>query len=65
MKVAAVTFVRDGEVSAIVNKTYVEEVRGFSDIQWTSTHVVFNMNDETIIAFKADRVHELVTYNEE
>ena len=65
MEVADVTLVRNGEVSAIMNKTYVEEVRGFSDIRWTSTHVVFNMVDGTIIAYKADRIYELVTHIEE
>lgn len=65
MKVAMVTLIRDTDPSPIMNQNYVEEVRGFSDIQWTSTHVVFNMVDGTIIAYKADRIYELVTHNEE
>ena len=64
MKVANVTLIRDGETSPMVSRTYTEEVRGFSRIEWSPSHVVFYMKDDTIIAYKADRVHELVTYNE-
>lgn len=65
MKIAHVTLIRDEEPSAIVTKHYREEVRGFDSIQWAPSHVVFKMVDGTIIAYHADRIHELVTYIEE
>ena len=65
INIAHVTLIRDGDASAIMNRTYVEEVRGFFDITWAPNHVIFNMNDGTSVAYKADRVHELVTYKEE
>ena len=65
MKVAIATLIRDGETSPMVTRTYVEEVRGFSRIEWSPSHVVFYMKDDTIIAYKADRVHELVTHFED
>lgn len=65
MQVAHVTLIREGETSAIMNKTYREEVRGFDSIQWAPSHVVFKMLDGTVVAYHASRVHELVTYQEE
>lgn len=64
-KIASVTLIREGEVSAIMNKTYVEEVRGFVSIEWAPSHVVFKMFDGTLIAYKASRIYELTTHNEE
>jgi hypothetical protein len=63
MKVATVTLHRKTQ-SAVLSGTYIEEVRGFSAIIWAPSHVVFEMNDDTIIAYQASRIHELVT-NEE
>lgn len=65
MQVAHITLIREGEISTIMNKNYREEVRGFDSIQWAPSHVVFKMVDGTIIAYHADRVHELITYREE
>lgn len=63
--VAAVTLVRgEDSASAIMNKKYVEEVRGYVDIMWAPQHVVFNMKDGTTIAYHADRVYEIVTSEE-
>lgn len=62
--IAVVTLIREGETSAIMNRTYTEEVRGITKIDWTPTHVVFTLSDATICAYKADRVHELATYKE-
>jgi hypothetical protein len=64
INVASITLLREGDASAFMNPTRIEEVRGFNDITWTSNHVVFNMNDGTIIAYKATRVHELETFKE-
>jgi hypothetical protein len=49
----------------MVSKTYREEVRGFRKIEWTPQHIVFHMKDDTMIAYKADRVHEIITADEE
>jgi hypothetical protein len=65
IKNAQVTLIRDGEVSAIVNRTYAEDVSGFERIEWTPHHVVFHMPDGAMFAYKADRIYEIVTYNEE
>jgi hypothetical protein len=65
MKSATVTLIRDGEISPMMSRTYVEEVRGISDIQSTPTHIVFELNDGNVIGYKADRVYEFVTYNED
>jgi hypothetical protein len=65
MKVASVELYRDGEVSPMVSKTHIEEVRGHVRIEWTPHHVVFVMKDSGIIAYKADRVHEIVEHFEE
>ena len=45
-----------------------ESVVGFYEIEFTSNHVVFRMNENDkneIIAVKADRIYELVTEKEE
>lgn len=42
-----------------------EEVRGYDIIEWAPNHVVFHMKDGTTLAYRADRVIELVTYVEE
>jgi len=65
IKVASVELYRDQEVSSMVTKTYQEEVRGYLEITWAPQHVVFHMPRGNIIAYKADRIHEIVTYNEE
>jgi len=67
VKSATVTLIRDGDSSAssILNKFYDETVRGFDRIEWAPHHVVFYMTKQIEIAYKADRVHELVTYYEE
>lgn len=61
MNVAHVTLYREEETSVIVSKTLTEEVRGFNEILWSPTHVVFKMRDGTIIAYLATRVHEIIT----
>jgi hypothetical protein len=60
MKVASVELYRQGEVSPMVSKTYIEEVRGHVRIEWHPHHVAFVMKNNTIIAYKADRIHEIV-----
>jgi hypothetical protein len=65
MNIANVELYRLGEVSPMVSKTYQEEVRGFQKIEWAPQHIIFHMKDETLIAYKADRVHELTTMIEE
>jgi len=65
MNIAMVTLKRQGEESRIVNSTYVEEVRGFIDIIWAPNHVVFALEDRTIVAYSAERVFEVVTYLED
>ena len=65
MKVAYIELYRIGETSPMVSKIYREEVRGFRKIEWTPQHIVFHMKDDTMIAYKADRVHEIITAREE
>lgn len=60
-KIAIVTLVRQ-EDSSIMNNTYTEEVVGFSDVVFTPSHVVFNMTDGSILAYRADRVYQICTY---
>ncbi len=60
MKVAQVELYRIGESSPMVSKTYFEKVSGHIRIEWTPHHVVFVMKDSTVLAYKADRVHEIV-----
>jgi len=63
--VATVTLTRsENQISAIMNATYIEEVRGYKSIQWTATHIVFELEDDTIIAYLADRVFEMSTHKE-
>jgi len=65
MKVANVTLIRDEhETSAIMNSTYVEEVRGYESIDFGHTHIVFHMVDNNLIAYRADRVFDMATYEE-
>jgi hypothetical protein len=65
IRVASVELYRQGETSPMVAKTYHEEVRGVRKIEWTPRHVVFHMNDDIIVAYNADRVHEVVTSYEQ
>jgi hypothetical protein len=65
MKSATVTLIREGEASPMMSRTYDENIRGISDIQPTPTHIVFVLNDGNVVGYKADRVYEFVTYNED
>lgn len=70
MKSAIVTLIREGEVSPMMINTYEETVRGILSIQYTPHHVVFQIQsgsifDKDVIAYKADRIHEFFTYEEE
>lgn len=58
MKVASVGVKIDN------NPLKIEEVRGYNDIEWTHTHVVFIMNNRNVVAYRADTVLELSTYDE-
>jgi hypothetical protein len=62
MKLANVTLIRD-EPSAILAKQYVESVP-FWKITWSHNHVIFHVNrldDYDIVAYRSDRVYEIVT----
>lgn len=64
MKLAHVTLIRDKQ-SPIYEDTYIETVP-FWDIHWAPHHVVFfidEADDKKIVAYRADRVFELVTEN--
>jgi hypothetical protein len=67
MKVAIVTLVRDVEEAAasVFNVNYTENVRGFSEIVWAPSHIVFQYENGNVIAYKADRVFELVVTTED
>ncbi len=66
MNGAYVTLVRpEDEISTIMTRRYQEDVRGFRKIEWVPNHIIFHMKDDTLIAFHADRVFEVVTYKEE
>lgn len=65
MRTATVTLIREGEVSPFVSRTYDENIRGIVDIKPTPTHIMFVLSDGNIIAYKADRIHEFVTYDED
>jgi hypothetical protein len=65
MKVANVTLIRgEHETSAIMNSTYIEEVRGYATIEFGPKHTVFVLEDGNIIAYLANRVFEVATYEE-
>ena len=65
MKCATVTLIREGKSSPMLSKTYNESVRGIKDIVYTDYHVVFVLGNDNEVAYKADRIHEFVTYEEE
>ena len=65
MKVAHVELYRIGEASPMVSKTYQEAVVDFRKIEWAPQHIVFHMKDDTMIAYKADRVHEIIVASNE
>jgi len=65
MKSATVTLILDGEISPMMSKTYQENIRGLIDIVYTPHHVVFVLKDNREVAYKADRIHEFLTYNED
>ena len=65
MKSATVTLIREGEVSPMMSRTYDENIRGISDIQYSAAHIVFVLIDGNVVGYKADRVYEFVTYNED
>ncbi len=66
MNGAYVTLVRpEDEASTIMTRRYREDVRGYKEIRWTPSHVVFDMEDGTLVAYHTDRVFEVVTYKEE
>ena len=66
MQVATVTLQRSGEHSAIVNSTYYENIRSESiDVFWAPHHVVFTLKDQSVIAYKADRVNEVSIHCDE
>lgn len=56
---------RPEERSAIITPTHTEIVRGFTNFEFTPTHIVFTLLNGTIFAYRADRVIELKTYLEE
>jgi hypothetical protein len=72
MKCATVVLLREAETSAVLNKTYEENIRGISDIKYTATHIIFELifepntdyPENNIIAYKADRISEFYTYEE-
>lgn len=64
MKSACVTLIRDGDTSPMMNKTYDENIRGFNKIQYTPTHLIFELQNGNIVGYKSDRVSEFHTYDE-
>lgn len=60
IKTAAVTLIQTSS-----HRTYVEKVTDYKDIHWEANHVVFLMSDDTLLAYRSDRIFELVTYLEE
>ena len=60
-----VTLVRQEDaVSAIMTKNYAEDFRGVERIDWQPQHVVFNFGDGQLIAIRADRILEIVSYED-
>lgn len=64
MNIASVTLIRTVGASPGIDTYSYEYVRGYTDISWTPNHVVFNMEDGTIVSYRADRVFELTTSKE-
>lgn len=62
MKIANVELYREGE---LLTNTHFEEVRGFENIAWTPSHVVFEMSDGTVVAYIATLVRVVKTMMEE
>jgi hypothetical protein len=65
MKLAYVTLTRD-DASPIMSKNYQECVK-FWKISWEPQHVVFYndvSDDLSFIAYRADKIIEISTYNE-
>lgn len=61
MKIANIELYSEGKLH---HHTDFEEVRDFNKIIQTPLHVVFEMKDDTIVAYKADRVRALTTHIE-
>lgn len=69
MKLAHVTLIRTSEqpASAIMSHQYQETIP-FWKIEWTPQHVVFfvdEADDRKILAYRADRVFDIVTEDHE
>jgi hypothetical protein len=65
MKHYMVTLERQGDdVSAIMTKTYSESFRGVERIEWQPHHVVFYFGDGQVAAIRADRILEIVSYED-
>jgi hypothetical protein len=65
MKNYMVTLERSEEqTSAILAKTYSENFRRVERIEWQPHHVVFFSADGPVIAIRADRITEIVSYED-
>jgi hypothetical protein len=65
MKNYMVTLERQGdEVSAIMTKTYSESFRDVERIEWQPHHVVFYFDGDDMVAIRADRIAEIVSYED-
>jgi hypothetical protein len=55
---------QEDTASAMMTKTYSEAFRGVERIEWQPHHVVFYFGDGQVAAVRADRVIELVSFEE-
>lgn len=50
--------------SPMITKIYDESFREVQRIEWQPYHIVFHFKNEDFIAVRADRVLEMITYEE-
>ncbi len=61
MKIAHVTLVREESATSTILTKYYQESIPFTDITWAPQHIVFHVSDTKLVAYRSDRVYELVT----
>jgi hypothetical protein len=47
-----------------IESTFDEVFRGVQRLEWQPQHIVFHFKDDNFIAVRADRVLEMITYEE-
>lgn len=55
---------QEDNASAIMTKTYSESFRGVERIEWKPHHVIFYFGDGQVAAIRADRLIELVSFED-